>query len=419
MIGFFRRIGPGFVTGAADDDPSGVATYSIAGARYGYKMNWMSLFLIPAMIAIQEMCGRIGLVTGRGLASVLKKYYSKKLMWSAVMLLAISNVLNIGADLGIMAASLQMLLGLPYYFWLGVVVVVIIGLEIGVSYKRYSQVLKWLGLSLLVYVATAILVKQDWGQVALYTLIPHLEFNMGYVMTLVGFIGTTISPFLFFWQASEEVEEEIAEEKIADFDIKPVVTRKEIVSLGTDTKIGMIFSNTVTFFIILTTAATLHQNGIFSIETPQQAAMALRPLAGDFAYVLFAVGIIGIGLQSIPVMAGSTGYAVADALGIERGLSKKFSKAKGFYSILAVAVLVGLLINILNISSIQALFVAAVVNGVVSVPLIFIIMKLADDERVVGKYKTPLGQKIVAGVALVFMGIAVLLMIAGLLGWSF
>lgn len=419
MFGFFRRIGPGFVTGAADDDPSGVATYSIAGAQYGYKMSWMTLFLIPAMVAVQEMCGRIGMVTGKGLAAVIKKYHSKSLMWFAVALLAVANTINIGADLGIMAASLQMLLGLPYYFWIVVVAVLVIILEVKVPYKRYSQVLKWLGLSLLVYVVTALMVKQNWDEVVMSTLIPNIEFNMGYLMTLVGFLGTTISPYLFFWQASEEVEEEIAEKKIRDFNIKPLVTRKEVRGMGIDTKIGMIFSNTMTFFIILTTAATLHQNGIFSIETPQQAALALRPLAGDFAYLLFAVGIIGIGLQSIPVLAGSVGYAMSDALGIKEGLSKKFSKAKGFYAILAISTIVGLLINLFGINTMQALYYAAIVNGVVAVPLIFIIIKLAGDERIVGKFKSRKLNQIVAWITFMFMALAVILMIASLFGLNF
>lgn len=412
MRNIFKKFGPGFVTGVADDDPSGIATYSIAGARYGYKMNWMSLFLLPAMVAIQEMCGRVGLVTGRGLASVIKKYYSRRLMWFAVILLTISNVISIGADLGIMAASLEMLMGLSYFFWIVVVAAVVIILEIAVSYKVYSQVLKWLGLSLLVYVVTAFLVKQSWGEIALYTLIPHIELNMGYLMTMVGFVGTTISPFLFFWQASEEVEEEIAEEKIVDFDIKPAVTKKDIKRLGLDTKIGMIFSNTITFFIILTAAATLHKNGIFDIETPQQAALALKPLVGNFAYLLFSVGVIGIGLQSIPVMAGSTAYALSDALGIKEGLSKKFSRAKGFYLFLALATIVGLLINLFKINTIQALFYAAIVNGVLAVPLIFIIIKLAKDERIVGEYKTSKLNTVVAWITFGFMALAVVLMLA-------
>ena len=420
MYGFIRKIGPGFITGAADDDPSGVATYSIAGAQYGYKMNWMSLFLIPAMVAIQEMCGRIGMITGRGLAGVIKKYHSKSLMWFAVTLLIVANTINIGADLGIMAASLKMLLGLPFLFWIVLVVLFIVLLEIFVSYKKYSQVLKWLGLSLLVYIVTAFMVKQNWGEIAKYTLIPHIDFNMGYLMTLVGFLGTTISPYLFFWQASEEVEEEIAEKKIANFDAKPAtVTRKDIRALGMDTKFGMIFSNVMTFFIVLTTAATLNKSGIFNIGTPQQAALALRPLAGDFAYLLFAVGIIGIGLQSIPVLAASVGYAMSDALGIEEGLSKKLSKAKGFYIILALATVVGLLINFIGINTMQALYYAAIINGIIGVPLIFIIIRLSDDKRIVGEYRTATKNKVIAWVTFGFMALAVVLMLASVFGFSF
>jgi NRAMP (natural resistance-associated macrophage protein)-like metal ion transporter len=412
---FRRRVGPGFITGVADDDPSGIATYSIAGAQYGYRMSWMSLFLIPSMAVVQEMCGRIGLVTGAGLAGVIKRHYSRALMWFAVGLLAVANTINIGADLGIMAASLQMLFGWPYHFWLLLVAVAIVWLEIRVPYQRYSQVLKWLGLSLLVYVVTAFLAKQDWGAVALATLVPHVDLNRGYLMTLVGFIGTTISPYLFFWQASEEVEEEIAKNRIADFNNEPVVTRQEIKALGTDTKLGMVFSNLMTFFIILTTAATLHRNGILSIDTPQQAASALKPLAGSLASWLFSIGIVGIGLQSVPVLAGSVGYAMAEALGIGEGLGKKFSKARGFYSILALATIVGLVMDFLGINTIQALYFAAIVNGVAAVPLIYLIIRMARDRRIVKGYRTSLMNAIVGWLTLAFMAAAVALMIVGLL----
>ena len=416
---FLRKAGPGFVTGAADDDPSGIATYSIAGAAYGYGMNWMALFLLPAMVAIQEMCGRIGLVTGEGLAGVIKRHYSRRLLWFAVGLLAVANTINIGADLGIMAASLQMLFGLPYHLWLLIVAVTIVGLEIRVPYKKYSQALKWLGLSLLAYVVTAFLAKQDWKAVALATLIPHVELKTGFLMTLVGFVGTTISPYLFFWQASEEVEEEIALKKIADFNDEPVVTCPEIKALGTDTRIGMVFSNVMTFFILLTTAATLHRNGIFSIDTPQQAASALRPLAGNMAYWLFSLGIIGIGLQAIPVLAGSVGYAVADALGIEQGLGKRFSKAKGFYSVLALATILGSLMNLLGINTIKALYFAAIVNGVAAVPLIFLIIRMARDRRIVKGFRTPVAQTVVGWLTFAFMAMGVVLMVASLLKFKF
>jgi len=406
-----KKVGPGFITGAADDDPSGVGTYSIAGAKYGYKMVWMALFLLPAMISIQEMCGRIGLITGEGLTSVIKKFYSKKLMWFAVSLLAVANIINIGADLGIMASSLQMIFGLPFYFWLVLTSVVIVWLEITVSYKKYSGVLKWLGLSLCVYVITAFMVQQDWREIFLATLIPHIDFDMGYLMTLVGFLGTTISPYLFFWQASEEVEERISEKFIKDFDEKPVTKMREVSIMRMDTKVGMLFSNLMTFFILLTAAGTLHRNGVFDIETPQQAALALKPLAGHFAYLLFAFGMIGIGLQSIPVLAGSLAYAVADALGIKEGLSKKFTQAKGFYTVIALATIIGALMNLIGINTIQALYYAAIVNGVIAVPLIFIIIRMADDIRIVDGFKTQKKYKVIAWMTFAFMALSVLLMV--------
>lgn len=408
---FFKKVGPGFITGAADDDPSGIATYSIAGAQYGYKMGWLALFLWPAMVTIQEMCGRIGMASGKGLAGVIKKYHSKRLLFMAVSLLAIANTINIGADLGIMAASMQMLFGLNFFGWLIFIGVVITLMEIIIPYKKYSGILKWLGLSLCVYVITAFLVKQNWGQIAFNTLIPNIEFNLGYIMTMIGFLGTTISPYLFFWQASEEIEEEIAKGSVKDFNCKPEVKAREIKAMGNDTKIGMLFSNLMTFFIIITTAATLHVNGIFNIETPQQAAMALKPLAGNFAYILFAIGIIGIGWQSIPVLAGSVGYAVSEAFGFKEGLSKKFNKAKMFYAVIAVATLVGLGMNLLKINIMSALYYAAVINGIAAVPLIAIIIKLASDERIVGKFKTKRKNKVVAWIIFGFMLISVLVML--------
>jgi len=406
-----KEVGPGFITGAADDDPSGIATYSIAGAQYGYKMNWMTVFLLPAMIVIQEMCGRIGMASGRGLAGTIKKYHSKKLLFMAVSLLAIANIINIGADLGIMAASMQMVFGFNFYYWLVATGVLIILMEILVSYKRYSKILKWLGLSLGVYIITAFLVKQNWGEIAFDLFIPKIELNLGYITTMIGFLGTTISPYLFFWQASEEIEEEIMENKVKDFNSKPNVKPMAIKKMGIDTKVGMIFSNLMTFFIIITTAATLHANGITDIQTPQQAALALKPLAGNFAYLLFAIGIIGIGWQSVPVLAGSIGYAMSEAFSFKEGLSKKFNKAKFFYAVIAIATLVGVAINLLGINIMQALYYAAVVNGIAAVPLIAIIIKLSDDERIVGRFKTKKHSRVIAWVVFGFMLISVLVML--------
>jgi len=408
---FLRIFGPGFVTGAADDDPSGIATYSIAGAQYGYKLGWLALFLWPAMVAIQEMCGRIGMASGRGLAGVIKKYHSKRLLVVTVSLLAIANIINIGADLGIIAASMQMIFGLNFFGWLIFVGGLIISMEILIPYKKYSGILKWLGLSLVVYVITAFLVKQDWKSIAWNTLIPQIKFDRHYIMTMIGFLGTTISPYLFFWQASEEIEEEIADCKIKDFNFKPAVRKREIKEMGSDTKVGMLFSNLMTFFVILTTAATLHAHGIVNIETPQQAALALKPLAGNFAYILFAIGIIGIGWQSIPVLAGSLGYAVSEAFGLKEGLSNKFKKAKVFYLIIASATLIGLAMNLLQVNIIKALYYAAVINGIAGVPLIAVIIMLADDERIVGRFKTKKKYRTIAWITFGFMLISVLLML--------
>ncbi|MFZ5366378.1 MAG: Nramp family divalent metal transporter [Patescibacteria group bacterium] len=406
-----KSVGPGFITGAADDDPSGVATYSIAGARFGYRLNWLSLFLVPMMISVQEMCGRIGMVSGMGLAGVIKKFYSKQLLGFAVVLLIVANTINISADLGIMAASLVMVLGLPFLFWLAAVTLFSLMLEIFVSYRKYSSYLKFMGLTLLVYGATAVIIKQDWLSVLKHTLIPHIDFSLVYLMTMVGFIGTTISPYLFFWQAAEEVEEEIEEGKIKEFERKPHIAKKEIVYMRRDTMIGMIFSNLVAAFIVLTTAQTLHASGITDIETPQQAALALKPLVGDFAFILFTFGIIGIGLQSVPILAGGVAYAFSEVFGFKEGLSKKLSEAKAFYLVLGLATLVGAIINLLGINPIKALYYAAIINGVIAVPLIAIIIKLADDQRVVGNFKTTRLNRMVAWVTFVFVGLASTLMI--------
>jgi NRAMP (natural resistance-associated macrophage protein)-like metal ion transporter len=412
----FNRLGPGFITGAADDDPSGVATYSIAGAQYGYKLNWLSLFLIPLMISIQEMCGRIGMCSGMGLAGVIKKYYSRNLLVFSIILLMVANTINIAADLGVMAASLEMIAGVNFFFWLAVITAISIILEIIVPYRIYSVYLRFMGLSLLVYAVTAIAVKQNWLEVAKYTFIPHIDFTLPYFMTLVGFIGTTISPYLFFWQASEEVEQEITEGEIRDFRAKPHIGKKDIVRMRGDTDLGMVFSNFITMCIVLTTAATLHVNGITDISSPHQAALALKPIAGNFAFLLFTLGIIGIGLQSVPVFAGGIAYAFSEAFGFREGLGKTFGKAKAFYVIIGIATVIGALINITGVNPIRALYYAAVINGVISVPLIFIIIKMADDKRVVGSYITPKWHRVFGWITFIFVGLASVALILGLAG---
>lgn len=384
----FNLLGPGFITGAADDDPSGIATYSIAGAQFGYQMVWLTVFLVPLMVSIQEMCGRIGLVSGRGLAGAIKKHYPRKVLYLAVGLLFIANTINIGANLGIMAASLKMVLGLPFLFWLLFVTALTVTMEIYIPYRRYSSILKWFSLSLFAYVLTAFLSRQDWLSIIRYAIIPSISFNSAYLMTMVAFLGTTISLYLFFWQTGSEVEEEIAEGEIRDFNQRPITTPGEVKHLRADTRTGMVFSNLIAFFIILTTAGTLYAAGIREIETPQQAAQALRPLAGSLAYLLFTIGIIGIGLQSIPILAGAISYAFSETFGFKEGLGKKLSKAKMFYFIITVSTFLGAFLNFLGINVIKALYYTAIINGLVAVPLIAIIIKMANNEKIVGNYKT-------------------------------
>lgn len=411
----FSSLGPGFITGAADDDPSGIATYSIAGAQFGYKLTWLTVFLTPLMYAVQEMCGRIGMVSGMGLAGCIKKYYPKRLLLFSITLLAIANIVNIGANLGVMAASLQMITNFPFFILLIFITIFTVALEIFIPYDKYSRYLKWMSLTLLVYGVTAIIVKQDWISIIKYTFIPHIEFDLRYLMTLVGFLGTTISPYLFFWQASEQVEEEITQGKISEFEESPAIAVEEINLMQKDTLTGMFFSNLVSFFIILTAAATLHANGITEIETPQQAALALRPLAGNFAFLLFTFGIIGIGLQSVPILAGGLAYSFAEAFGFKEGLSKKLTEAKAFYATIALATFTGALMNIVGINAIKALYYTAILNGIVAIPLIFIIIQLADNEKIVKGFKSRKSSNILAWIALIFMSIASIFMIFNLI----
>lgn len=410
----FERLGPGFITGAADDDPSGIATYSIAGAQFGYKLTWLSVFLTPLMISVQEMCGRIGMVSGSGLAGAIRKHYSRDVLFLSVSLLFIANTINIGANLGAMAASLQMVVGFHFFFWLIVMTLLTIGMEIFIPYDRYSKYLKWMGLSLVVYGITALITKQDWLSVMFHAFIPHIEWNSLYFTTMVGFLGTTISPYLFFWQASEEVEEAIRDGKIQEFEESPTVIKEEISHMQKDTAAGMFFSNLVAFFIILTATSTLHANGITDIESPQEAALALAPLAGNFSYILFTLGIIGIGLQSVPILAGSAAYAISESFGFKEGLAKKLTEAKAFYATIAISTLLGALMNIIGINAIKALYYAAIVNALSAIPLLIIIIKLADDHRVVGHFRSTSWGKRLAWTTVCLMTVASVIMIANL-----
>jgi NRAMP (natural resistance-associated macrophage protein)-like metal ion transporter len=387
LRGQLRKVGPGFITGAADDDPSGIATYAQTGAIFGYGQLWLVWFICPFMIVIQQMCSRIGMVTGKGLASVILEHYSRRVLYVTVSLLVIANTINVGADLGAMASSAQMLLGLPFLFWLILITGSIITLEVFVPYRIYSRILKYLALTLFSYVLAALVVRLDWGMVFHYTMVPHINFSADYLLNIVAVLGTTISPYLFFWQASEEVDEEIVNGQITDMGVgKPQVTPRGIAEMDRDTVVGMFFSQIIMFFIIVTTAATLHASGITTIQTASQAAEALRPLAGNLAYLLFAAGIIGTGLLSVPVLAGASAYAVAETAGLKEGLGKKPGRATGFYAVLVASTLVGMSLDLLGINPITALYYTAALNGLAAPPLMALVIMIANRKDIMGRF---------------------------------
>ena len=411
-----KKIGPGFITGAADDDPSGVTTYSQTGAIFGYSQLWLTLFSFPFMLVIQQMCGRIGMVTGKGLAGIIHENYSKPMLYFAVSLLVIANTINIGADLGAMATSAQMLLGLPFLFWLCLMTGFIIVLEVFVTYKTYSKFLKYLALTLFAYVLTAFIIKLDWAIIVKSTLLPQIQYSEDYLLNIVAILGTTISPYLFFWQASQEVEEAIVKNKIPDIGAgTPKVTKKNVTDMNWDTIIGMFFSQAIMFFIIVTTAATLHANGITNIETASQAAEALRPVAGDLAYLLFAAGIIGTGLLAVPILAGSSAYAVSETTKSKAGLSKSVGRAPTFYGVIVASTLIGLAISLLGIDPIKALYYSAVLNGLAAPPLMALIILIANNKKIMGKFVNKRISNIVGWIIVLVMSIAGILLIIDML----
>lgn len=384
---FLQRIGPGFITGAADDDPSGIGTYSQTGAQFGYSQLWLAFFSTPFMTVVQEMCGRIGMVTGRGLSSVIRSKFPKGILLFCVTLLFLANTVNIGADIGAMASAAQLLFGLPTWFWLFAMCGLMLGLQIFVPYRIYSRILKWLGLSLFAYIIAAFMVKQPWTQIVVSTFVPSFSFTTAYFMNIVAVLGTTISPYLFFWQADEEVEEEITKHKIFDFDFgKPRVTKEDRRGLWLDTLVGMIFSNLVMFFIIVTAASTLGANGITNISTAVEAAEVLKPLAGPFASIIFTLGIVGIGLLAVPVLAGSASYAICEAFHWRQGLSQTYRDAPAFYSVIAFATLIGLTVNLMGVPPFTMLYYSAVLNGAIAPILLVFILLIANDKRIMGKH---------------------------------
>ncbi len=384
--GVLARVGPGIITGASDDDPSGIGTYSETGARFGFNYLWLALFMTPLMIAIQEMCARIGLVTGKGLAGVIKEYYHRWVLYGCVALLVIANTINIGADLGAMGAAAHLVFRNSWVFWTAFFAILTAFLEIYLPYKQYVKILKWLTLSLFAYVAAAFSFHIYWDKVLWKTLVPTITGGSEAVLVVLAVFGTSISPYLFFWNASQEVEEEIGEGKKTLAQRKGA-TPKEIRTMRSDVTAGMIFSNVVTFFIILTTAVTLNANGITTIHTAQEAAEALQPF-GSFAVILFALGIIGTGLLAIPVLAGSAGYALAETFRWREGLHLPWKKAKLFYGVILFSTLIGMLINLVGIDPMRMLLYTAVINGIIAVPLIYIIIRISDNPSIMGKHVT-------------------------------
>lgn len=414
---FLRILGPGLITGAADDDPSGIATYSQAGAQFGYGQLWTAPFSFPFMAVIQEMCGRIGMVTGKGLAGVLRKHYAPPVLYFSVILLILANTINIGANLGAMAASGQLILNIPFPILLLAITVVTLALEILVSYRVYAKFLKYLTFSLFAYVVTVFIVKQDWTKIVFSTLIPSFSLNKAYLFNIVAILGTTISPYLFFWQAGEEVEEEVAHHKLRMMGKGvPKIGRYDIAQMRRDTIFGMFFSNLVMFFIIVTTASTLNINGITNIETAPQAAQALRPFAGDFAFLLFALGIIGTGFLAVPVLAGSASYALTEAFGWKEGLYRKFSHAQGFYGVIIVATLIGFIVNFTPIKPFTLLYYTAVINGICAPPLLILIMLIGNNKTIMKEHTNSRFSNLLGWIITGIMSLTSLALLASFVG---
>jgi len=384
-VPLLKSLGPGLVTGAADDDPSGIATYSQAGARYGYGLLWSVLFTTPLMIAIQMVSARIGRVTGHGLAANIRERFPKPVLYFIVSLLLVANTINIAADLGAMGDALVLVLGGSSSVYIVLFALISLTLQIFIPFPRYAPILKLLTLSLFAYVGTVLVVHTP-GEALTRTLIPSVSMDIEYASLLVAVLGTTISPYLFFWQASQEVEEQRATPGHEPLREAPGQARQHFRRIKFDTYVGMTFSNLIAFCIMLTTAATLNAAGVHNIESAAQAAEALRPLAGDLAFLLFACGIVGTGLLAVPVLAGSAAYAVAESFRWPIGLGLPLAEARGFYSILMAATVLGVLIDLSGVDSIKALLWAAIVNGVVSVPIMVVMMLMVADPRIMGPF---------------------------------
>jgi NRAMP (natural resistance-associated macrophage protein)-like metal ion transporter len=405
-------MGPGLITGASDDDPSGIATYSQAGAAFGFQLAWSLLLTLPLMCAIQEISARVGRVTGRGIAGNLKRHYPAPVLYVLVVLLLTANIINLGADLGAMAAALKLVIGGPQMVYVVAFGAVSALLQIFARYSRYVSVLKWLSLSLFAYVAVALVVHVPWLTVARDMVLPQLSLKPDYLTLVVALFGTTISPYLFFWQAEEEVEDTRERPGARPLQRAPEQAKEEFHRIRVDTYIGMGFSNLVALFIIVTTAATLNAHGVTNIQTSSQAAEALRPIAGPLVFLIFALGIIGTGLLAVPVLAGSAAYAVGETFGWHVGLARKANRAKAFYGAIAAAVAAGVVMNLTPIDPIKALFWSAVINGVVAVPVMALLMHLSSHKAAMGAFALPLPLKILGWLATAAMAVAAVGMFA-------
>jgi NRAMP (natural resistance-associated macrophage protein)-like metal ion transporter len=408
---WLKKLGPGLITGAADDDPSGIATYSQAGAQFGFNMLWTVLFTYPLMVGIQVVSARIGRVSGHGLATNIRQHYPAWLLYCVVGLLLIANTINIAADISAMGEALKLIIDGPAQIYAVAFGVMSLLLQVFIPYRRYVRLLKWLTLALLAYVATAFVVHIPWSQVLEKALLPHLSWKPEYVTTVVAVFGTTISPYLFFWQASQEVEDQLADSRALPLIQAPQQARVNLRRIKIDTYVGMGFSNLVAFFIILTTAATLNLNGITDIQTSAQAATALRPIAGEFAFLLFSAGIIGTGLLAIPVLAGSSAYAMAGAFRWKNSLERTPMRAKRFYSIIAFSTVIGIALGFTSIDPIKALYWSAVINGVISVPIMVVMMLMAVRPEIMGQFVISKGLKVLGWLATLMMAAAVCAML--------
>ena len=404
-------LGPGLITGASDDDPSGIATYSQAGAQFGFGLTWTLLFSYPLMSVVQEISARIGRTTGQGIAGNMRRYYPNWLLQSVVALLLIANIINIGADLGAMGDALKLIVGGPHLAYVIMFGAISVVLQVFLKYSRYVSVLKWLTLSLFAYFGTVLVVHVPWGEVARGLFIPKLTTDASFWTSVVAILGTTISPYLFFWQASQEVEDQKAKPERKPLKKAPEQAESAIERIRLDTYIGMAFSNLVALAIMITAGATLHASGVTDIGSTSQAAEALKPVAGAFAFGIFALGVIGTGLLAIPVLAGSAGYALGEARKWPTGLNRKPLEAKAFYVTIAVATLLGACLNFTSVNPIKALYWSAVVNGVVAVPVMAVMMLMTGRRDIMGKAVVPPVIRNVGWVATAVMAVAAIVML--------